>query len=246
MKLLLENWRKYMNEAASADDSINIEEIKFNSLLALDLFRKEGKGGSLTEARGYEYEIHLVSNPNDEVIGNFNNSLNAGQRGGFLTPYTEGQLSGMNLYKLKGKNAGFAVKPDGDIVSVHNNSDLGGLAGEFMKKAVEVGGNKLDHFDGFLSGLYRKYGFTDVYEVYQWNDEYAPDSWQFEPVDAMNASTSVYAEALNEMVYEDPTTLPNEKAEVAAESGLEVGINPNLKYNAYKYGRPDIIMRRLA
>jgi hypothetical protein len=114
-----------------------------------------------------------------------------------------------------------------------------------MTKAKEVGGRRLDHFDGFLSGLYRKYGFTDVYEIYQWDEQYAPDAWNFEKVNIMDPSTSVYAEALEPLAYEDPDALPDESIEVEAEDDLKIDINPNLKYNSYKYGRPDVIMRRL-
>ena len=46
----------------------------------------------------------------------------------------------------------------------------------FLRTAKEKGGTMLDHFDGFLSGLYRRYGFTDVYEVYQWEEQYRPDA----------------------------------------------------------------------
>ena len=39
--------------------------------------------------------------------------------------------------------------------------------------------------------------------------------------------------------------LPNEEIEVTAEDGFKITINPNLKYNQYLYGRPDVVMRRL-
>ena len=62
----------------------------------------------------------------------------------------------------------------------------------------------------------------------------------------MNPSTSVYAEALESLAHEDPNVLPNESVKVEAEDDLIIDINPNLKYNSYKYGRPDVIMRKLA
>ena len=244
MKIIIESWRKFLAE--SKEDVVDkIKEVKFNSTLALSVFRDEG---ALTEAEvgTLEYEVSLAENPNEEVVMGFYESLYAGGRTGFLSPYSTDELRMMDLYKLKGRNAGFAIKDGDDIVSVHNNSNLSGLANEFMRKAKEVGGTRLDHFDGFLSGLYRKYGFTDVYEIYQWDEQYAPEEWSFEKIDIMNPTTSVYAKALDSLVYQDPDVLPNELVEIKAEDDLKLDINPNLKYNNYKYGRPDVIMRKLA
>ena len=106
----------------------------------------------------------------------------------------------------------------------------------------------LDHFDGFLSGLYRKNGFTDVYEVYQWDEQYKPKQWTYDAVDVYNPQTSIYSDAMNQLRAnsEDPqANLPNEEVEIMAENGLKIKINPNLKHNQYLYGRPDVIMRRL-
>ena len=174
---------------------------------------------------------------------------------GFLTPYSMEDLAGMDLYVLGDHNAGFAIKDGDDIVSVHNNSSLKGLGSEFMRKAKEVGGTRLDHFDGFLSGLYRKHGFTTVYEVYQWDEQYRPEHWNYDPVDIFNSKTSVYAGPFQELMHADENpdispgeiqqTLPDEEAQVDAESGVDVVLNPKLKYNSYLYGRPDVVFRRL-
>ena len=234
-----------LTEADESNVTRRIEEIKFNSMSALSVFRDEGVL-SEGESRDFEYEASLAENPNEEVVEKFHKSLYSGKRSGYLSYYSIDELRMMDLYKLKDHDAGFAIKDGDDIVSVHNNSDLSGLANEFMRKSKEVGGARLDHFDGFLSGLYRKHGFTDVYEIYQWNEEYAPAAWKFEKVDVMNPMTSVYADALDDLVYEDHTALPDEVVEVEAEDGLTIEINPDLKYNAYRYGRPDVIMRKLA
>ena len=244
MKVLIESWRKFLAESKE-DVTDKIKEIKFNSTTALSVFRDET---SLTEAEegALEFETSLAESPNEEVVKAFYESLYSGGRAGFLSPYSHEELRMMDLYKLRGYDAGFAIKDGDDIVSVHNNSDLSGLASKFMNAAKAAGGTKLDHFDGFLSGLYRKHGFTNVYEIYQWDEQYAPEEWNFEKVDVMNPSTSVYAEALTALVHEGPDALPNEPVKVEAEDNLIVDINPNLKYNSYKYGRPDVIMRKLA
>jgi len=244
MKLLLENWRRYLSESQEDVESM-IQEIKFNSTLALSVFRDDSSLLEIDGERAFEYEVSLAENPNHDVVQKFNDSLYGGERIGFLSPYSIDKLRMMDLHKIKGHNAGFAIKDGDDIVSVHNNSDLKGLASEFMRKAKELGGVRLDHFDGFLSGFYRKHGFVNVHEIYQWNEQYAPKEWIFEDVNVLDSKTSVYSESLGDLIFDDPSSLPNEKIEVVAEGGLKLNINPFLKYNSYKYGRPDIIMRKL-
>jgi hypothetical protein len=215
-------------------------ETAFNSMMAASVF--DGEEILQEQEANFEFEFSLPSNPNEEVIKRFYESLYAGQRSGFLTYYTEQELAKMHLYLIEGINAGFALKGGNDIVSVHNNSDTRGLGKYLINVAKEKGGTMLDHFDGYLSGLYRGLGFTDVYEVYQWDE---------------HPKTSIYSDAMADLMAEqgpeaDPSTpstqqksLPNEDIEVSAESGFKITINPNLKYNQYLYGRPDVIMRRL-
>jgi len=116
---------------------------------------------------------------------------------------------------------------------------LRGLGNEFMRKAKEVGGSKLDHFDGFLSGLYRQHGFTDVYEIYQWDEQYKPAGWNYDPVDITNEETSVYAKTIQDKYNVD------KDMKVQAEDKFEIEINPANKVQQYRYGRPDVILRRL-
>jgi len=243
MQQLFENWRRYLVEA-KAEISDELTEIAVNSMLAMSVFRDE-KSLNEVEAEQLKYLVSRAENPDPEVIEKFSESLYAGERSGFLTFYSSEQLARMDLYLLDGHDAGFAIKDGDDIVSVHNNSSLRGLGSEFMRKAKEVGGARLDHFDGFLSGLYRKHGFVDVYEIYQWDEQYKPATWNYDPVDILNSDTSVYSVALDDMVYRDPGVLPNVETEIAAEDDFKIHINPNLKYNSYKYGRPDVIMRKL-
>ena len=243
MHKFFESWRHYLTES-KAEINNELTEIAINSMLALSVF-KDKEELNEEAAGGLNYIVSLAERPDPEVAVKFADSLYAGKRAGFLTYYSTEELARMDLYLLEDHNAGFAIKDGDDIVSVHNNSELRGLGREFMRKAKEAGGARLDHFDGFLSGLYRRYGFTDVYEIYQWDEQYKPATWNYEPVDALNPDTSVYAAPLDEMMYEDPDALPNKKVEVAAEDNFSLEINPSLKYNSYRYGRPDVIMRRL-
>ena len=242
MQKLFENWRRFLVET-EAKVSDKLSRTAYNTMHAMSVF---GNEGILSEIEGqFEYEISLAENPVSEVVEKFNDSLYRGERSGFLSYYSPQELARMDLYILKGHNAGFAIKDGDDIVSVHNNSDLKGLGSEFMSRAKQAGGTRLDHFDGFLSGLYRKYGFTDVYNVLQWDEQYKPESWNYDPVDVMNPQTSIYAAALSGLTYDNPDTLPNDETDLQVESNHEMAINPNLKHNSYKYGRPDVIYRKL-
>lgn len=84
------------------------------------------------------------------------------------------------LYKLKGLDAGFAVAGDGDIISVHNNSNVKGLGRKLIQMAKSEGGTKLDHFDmPALNKIYSAEGFKE-YNRMEWDDQYAPKGWRYE------------------------------------------------------------------
>ncbi len=241
MKKIIHSWRQFLTEDMQVKSIFT--ETALNTMSAETVF---ADGGTIEEGHGaFSYEINLASDPNSDVVHRFYDSLYSGKRAGFLSPYSVEQLSHMDLYLIEGHNAGFAIKDGDDIVSVHNNSALTGLGGEFMRKAKEVGGARLDHFDGFLSGLYRKHGFTDVYEIYQWSEQYKPEAWNYPEIDVTDPNTSVYAEAIEGLMYEDPAVLPNEEIEIKAEDEFPIAINPSLKHSSYRYGRPDVIMRKL-
>ena len=141
--------------------------------------------------------IEKISSGNWETTPDeFLDSVNSSKRIEFLTPYSIEELSTLKLFKLEGYNIGFALKEDGDIILVHNNERVGGIGKLIMSKAIEFGGSKLDHYDGFLTGFYRSLGFKlDENEFFL--DEYAPDTWKFEPLDINDPEKSIYAGELN-------------------------------------------------
>jgi len=151
----------------------------------------------------------------------FLNSVNSSKRVEYMTPYTTEELSAFKLFKLEGYNIGFALKEDGDIILVHNNERVGGIGKLLINKAIEFGGSKLDHFDGFLTGFYRSLGFRlESNDLFL--DEYAPDTWKFEPVDINDPDKSIYAGEL---------TVRDSMLQSAA--------------IRYESGRPDIVYRVL-
>jgi hypothetical protein len=65
-----------------------------------------------------------------------------------------------------------------------------------MNKAIQFGGNKLDHFDGYLTGFYKKLDF-----ILESNDffikEYAPEKWNYKKVSIDNPNTSIYVNEID-------------------------------------------------
>jgi hypothetical protein len=179
---------------------------------------------------GDSHEILKMIDNNETEVNNhssFLKSLNSGKRNEYLTPYTLEHLNQMTTYKLKGYDAGFAIKADGDIVSVHNHTGISGIGKALIKAAIKFGGKKLDHFDGWLTGFYSSLNFK-VYAIDEWNDDYAPQNWKYEPINIFNPLTSVYASELAK--FTNNSQIP-EKLE--------------RKIIQYKEGKPDIIYRKL-
>jgi hypothetical protein len=125
---------------------------------------------------------------NDTYIKNnykaFLEELKRNKRAEFLTPYTvQDFINGkVQTYQVPGYEIGFALKPmangDMDIISVHNNTNIGGIGEALIDSAIRLGGTTLDHFDGYLSDFYKKKGFEEK-ERMKWNDAYAPKNWNY-------------------------------------------------------------------
>ena len=165
--------------------------------------------------------LKIHTNEWDKDPENFFESFTSSDKSEYLTPYTLNEIRYFDLYKVKGYDIGFAIKKDGDIILVHNNSGIKGIGIKLMEKAIEFGGKKLDHFDGFLTGFYKKIGFL-FDENYIFNPEYAPENWNYIPININNPNTSIYFDEL----------IVDEELFVDAE-------------NRYNQGKPDVVMRKL-
>ena len=89
--------------------------------------------------------------------------------------YPAEEYTGMRLFLTKDGKAGFALKPDGDIVSVFSSAGTG--AGRaIMETAIAAGGRKLDAFHTILPSFYAAHGFKGVARL-AWADDQAPDGW---------------------------------------------------------------------
>ena len=85
-----------------------------------------------------------------------------------ITDYSISWYRTMRVYLHDNGNAGYAIKPNGELVSVFNNSSTKGLGSQIVKHAIGNGATHLDCFDGFLVELYSKHGFTEVDREPNW------------------------------------------------------------------------------
>jgi hypothetical protein len=210
------------------------EILQFEQELAKDVFR-----GSINEQTSLI--VQMIENDEWEKPQNaksFMTSLYSSKRKQFLSPYSESEFNSMKLFKLKNYSIGYAIKSDGDIIAVHNNESFGGLGPSMMKSAIRNGGTKLDHFDGFLTGLYSKNGFPNVKSIDLWNSEYAPDGWNYEKVNIFDAKTSAYA---NKEEIKKLASNPEEMKNIAKNYNITRDLLDAIRN--YETGRPSIIYR---
>ena len=198
------------------EDSINSEVYEkrlLNDLLMIDVVKD-----NVNESKNYIIDL-IKSGKFTNNKNKFYESFNKSDKISFLTPYKIEDLKEFNCYKLKGYNIGFAIKPDGDIILVHNNESVGGIGEILINKSVEFGGTHLDHFDGYLTGFYKKCGFKlDSNDIF--NDKWAPKQWEYQSINVYDEKVSIYPTELK------ATSDEIKKAEIRYESG-----------------RPDIVYR---
>lgn len=86
-----------------------------------------------------------------------------------LSDYEISDYENFTVYLNEAQNAGFAIKPDGDLINLFNNSGISGYGKILVNKAIELGAKKLDCFEGFLPDYYRKFGFITYKREKNWS-----------------------------------------------------------------------------
>jgi hypothetical protein len=156
----------------------------------------------------------------------FSKSLMNSEHLEYLTIYTREELSKFELYKIKNQNIGFAITSDKEIISVHNNTGFHKLGSALISKAINLGGEKVFHYDGWLTGFYAKLNFVeDVNKRIEWDEKFAPASWKYLPINIFNVNNSVYAQEIIEKIH------PLKVIEFAK--------------RRYTQGKPDLISRTI-
>jgi hypothetical protein len=121
----------------------------------------------------------LELDPSDQVSAKkfadtIQQSKDESPHGAAVYVYPVEDYQGMKLFLSDSGKSGFAVKPDGDIVSVFSMEKGSGRS--IMEAAISAGGKKLDAFDTILPEFYGTHGFVEAARI-PWNDEFAPDGW---------------------------------------------------------------------
>lgn len=95
-----------------------------------------------------------------------------------LTQFTKKELASFDITIIKGKDAGYAITPEEELVGLFNYSDIKGLGKELVIDAIAKGARTLNCFSGFLPKYYAQFGFVEIDRI-KWDDQYAPKDWDY-------------------------------------------------------------------
>ena len=130
--------------------------------------------------------------PNKTSAKRFANAINKAKEshkelGASVFAYSPEEYQQMKLFITPDNKAGFAIKADGDIVSVfnHKKSKYRGISPTMMLLAVQEGGKKLDAFDVVLPSFYSEAGFK-ISSRLPWDDAEAPAGWSKKAFESFN------------------------------------------------------------
>lgn len=90
--------------------------------------------------------------------------------------YDKADYAEMRLFTTEDGNAGFALKEDGDLVSLFATPEATKASSAALTLAIQEGARKLDAFDTILPRVYGEFGFRAVARQ-SWDEEYIPDGW---------------------------------------------------------------------
>ena len=95
--------------------------------------------------------------------------------------YPQNDYKDMRLFLSPDKRSGFALKPDGDIVSVFSTKKGGGTSHSMLELALQNKGYKLDNYDvPDLRKIYDNHSFN-ITKRSPWNDKFwDPKEWDKE------------------------------------------------------------------
>ena len=144
-------------------------------------------------------------------------SKEANKFGASVYVYPQKEYKDMRLFITDDGSAGYALKPNGDVVSAFSSGTHKGVAQNILLHAVEQGGVKLDAFDTVLPDLYSTMGFRESGRI-PWLDEAAPEDWNKAVFNTFNAGEP----DVSFMAYNRDPAIPVEpRYESSYESAVE-------------------------
>tara|TARA_R110002126_G_scaffold6532_1_gene33661 strand:+ start:7264 stop:10824 length:3561 start_codon:yes stop_codon:yes gene_type:complete len=124
--------------------------------------------------------IHKLTSTQEnasEFNKNIQESRDKSPFGAAVKVYSPEEYADMQLFQTPDGSSGFAIKPDGEILSVYSSG--GGNVYGMLQLAVEQGGTKLTAFDTVLPDIYEMGGFKETGRM-SWDDQYMDPDWDKE------------------------------------------------------------------
>lgn len=139
------------------------------------------------KVRDFDTSKYNELTPNDDATAQLYHDTLKGVKDKFGKVYDTVSLhpveeyKNMRLFLSPDKANGFAIKPDGDIVSVFGSKEGSGASHSMLELALQNKGTKLDNYDvPRLRNIYDNHNF-EVVEKTPWDDEFwKPEEWDKE------------------------------------------------------------------
>lgn len=123
--------------------------------------------------------------------------------------YSPDEYEGMRMAMTPAGDAGYVVKPDGEVASVvkAKGAPIKDFAGAVLRRSEPQGGNWLNAFDTALPELYGRGGFRPVSRL-PFAEDIARGDWGDEVTDAFIAANARYSGGRPDLVFmaRDPAT----------------------------------------
>ena len=154
---------------------------------------KDGAAKILADA-GVSTPVFQELQKTEENAQKFYDSISAAKQsskaGAAVLLYDVADYEGMRLFLTEDGFTGFALKEDGDIVSVFNNpaAKRPFASISMLQLAIQEGGRKLDAFDTILPHLYAQNGMT-VASRLKFSENQKPDNWDYDTFSAFNGGS---------------------------------------------------------
>jgi hypothetical protein len=116
--------------------------------------------------------------------------------------YSPDDYAGMRMAMTPAGDAGYVVKPDGEIASVvkAKGSPFKDFSGAVMRRSEDQGGNWLNAFDTALTGMYGRAGFEPVSRL-PFSEDVARSGWGDDVADAFMAANKGYNSGRPDLVF---------------------------------------------
>jgi len=95
--------------------------------------------------------------------------------------HTPEEYANMRLFRGENGAYGFAITPDGEVVSVFSNGQIPQAGTSMVMAAKSAGGKHLSNYDTYLSKIYNRQGFNETSRM-PWDEQYIPRNEQGEVI----------------------------------------------------------------